>query len=92
MRMSPGGRSNSVAERITMARREKAKETKAKTYGIAADRYVVELRGSQFFVVDALNGGIVGGPYSARGAMATQGRAAAQARADSLNATVTRTR
>jgi hypothetical protein len=73
-----------------MTRREKAKETKPKTYGIAADRYVVELRGSQFFVIDAQTGGIMGGPYSARGAMAAQGRAAAQARADSLNATVVR--
>jgi hypothetical protein len=74
-----------------MSRREKSKkETKPKTYGIAADRYVVELRGSQFFVIDAQTGGIVGGPYSARGATAVQGRAAAQARADRLNATVIR--
>jgi hypothetical protein len=63
-----------------------------KKYGIAADRFVVELRGTQFFVVDAQTGGIMGGPYSARGTMAAQGRAAAQARADSLNLTITRTR
>jgi hypothetical protein len=75
-----------------MSRREKAKETKPKTYGIAADRYVVDLRGAQYFVVDVQTGAIMGGPYAARGAMAAQGRAACQARADALNATVTRTR
>jgi hypothetical protein len=74
---------------MTMATKKVKEEKK---YGIAGDRYVVQLKGSSFFVVDAQTGGIVGGPYSARGKMAAQGRAAAQARCDSLNATVTRTR
>ena len=51
-------------------------------HGIAGDRYVVELRGNAYYVLDAKTGGIVGGPYRTR--------EAAQSRSDALQQTVTR--
>jgi hypothetical protein len=65
-----------------MRQRAKAKKEE-KRYGIPGERYVVELRGQHlYYVVDARNGGIMGGPYS--------NRDQAQRRADQLNLTVTR--
>jgi hypothetical protein len=61
-----------------MARREKSE----KKYGIPGERYVVELRGNLYYILDALNGGIMGGPFS--------NRDQAQRRSDQLNLTVTR--
>lgn len=52
------------------------------SHGIAGDRYVVELRGTAYYVVDARTGGFMGGPYRTR--------EAAQSRADALQQTVVR--
>jgi hypothetical protein len=49
-------------------------------HGIPGDRYVVELRGRQYFVVDAITSMTAGGPYIDRNT--------AQLRADQLNRAV----
>jgi hypothetical protein len=65
-----------------VARQTKPKKEQRR-YGIPGDVYRVELRGQRlYFVIDARNGGIMGGPYS--------NRDQAQGRADQLNLTVTR--
>jgi hypothetical protein len=62
----------------TPVKRAEAKKT---PHGIAGDRYVVELRGNAYYVVDVKSGGLFrGGPYRTR--------EAAQSRADALQSTV----
>lgn len=51
-------------------------------HGIAGDRFVTELKGNAYYVVDVKTGGIVGGPYRTR--------EAAQSRSDALQQTVVR--
>jgi hypothetical protein len=51
-------------------------------HGLAGDRYVVQLLGNSYYVIDQKTDGIVGGPY--------RERETAQARADSLQRTIAR--
>jgi hypothetical protein len=63
--------------------RRAAKRTDRTPVGIPGDQYVVELRGtSSYYVLDARNRGIMGGPYRTR--------EQAQSRADMLNLTRSR--
>jgi hypothetical protein len=65
-------------------KKARARETPQKrAYGIPSDRYVVDLRGRAYWIVDSQTGGLFGGPY----AIGPEGRMAAQARCDQLNAT-----
>ena len=49
-------------------------------HGIAGDRYVAELKGNAYYVIDQKTGGISGGPFRTR--------EAAESRADALQRTI----
>jgi hypothetical protein len=68
-----------------VTRREKATKQPPRGHGIPGDRYVTEARGQHlYYVIDALNGGIMGGPFG--------NRDQCQRRADQLNLTVWKAR
>jgi DNA anti-recombination protein RmuC len=58
------------------SRTKKATYSTKTPHGIAGDRFVVELKGRQYFVIDAKTSMVMGGPYS--------DRVLAQNRADAL--------
>jgi hypothetical protein len=55
-----------------------------RTPQVIKERYVVEVRGRQYWVVDSQTRGLMGGPF----AFGPEGRMAAMARADTLNSTL----
>jgi hypothetical protein len=57
------------------------KRDKRAPHGIPGDRYVVQLLGNAYYVIDQKTDGIMGGPY--------RSREAAQDRADALQRTIT---
>jgi hypothetical protein len=58
------------------------KKQPKRKYGIGGDRFVTEVRGRQFFVLDADSGLVMGGPFPSR--------EKAQEKADQLNANLGR--